>query len=777
MQRTQIKVTGIVQGVGFRPFVYRIAVSNQLTGHVYNHSSGVDIEVEGTAENLAQFQSELLSILPPLARIDTLQIKEIPANGDTTFRIIESSDTIAEAALISPDVATCDDCLRELFDPNDRRYLYPFINCTNCGPRFTIIEELPYDRSQTTMREFPLCDDCANEYRNPLDRRFHAEPVACPVCGPQLEFVTLDKGTDKSVCPADGSPINKTVSALEAGKIVAIKGLGGFHLSCDAINENAVQTLRVRKGRPSKPLAVMFRSIDVLRCYCEVSEAEEKELLSYRQPILLLRKRADISVCRPYPEGKLTESLAPGIDEIGAFLPYTPIHHLLFHETKLDCLVMTSGNRSEEPIVIDNDECIEKLSDIADAALVHNRKIWNRCDDSVGYFSGSRLIITRRSRGFAPLPVQLETEVAPTLAVGAMYCNTFALAEGKRAFLSQHIGDVDNQATIEFMQESIEKLQRWLGIIPEIIAHDLHPNLLTTRFAQEIGSGKKLVGVQHHHAHFAAALAANQLRQPAIGIVFDGTGYGLDRTIWGGEIFIGDTSRVERIGWLQPLLLPGGDSSIKKPYRTAIAYLHQLFENKYELPEKLLKYATDEEIGLVKSMVDRHFNTVQTTSIGRLFDAVSAMLGVCGVSTYEGQAAIELEQLAWRAVREGSTQEIPELPFIIAVNGNTLQMEARSFFEQLSELVNQKKVSLQNLAYAFHLALSEAVVQCCLVLREQTQLRDVVLCGGVWQNRLLTQLTGERLEQNGFRPIYPGIIPVNDGGIALGQVCVANALK
>jgi len=780
--RVSIQCKGFVQGVGFRPFVYRIANNYEVSGFVRNMSWGVEIEVQGENEQVEQFTYDLQNKLPPLAEIQSLEQKVIPVcDIETGFRIIDSVESFAEASLISPDVATCPDCRREMNDPQDRRFHYPFINCTNCGPRFTIIEEVPYDRAKTTMRNFALCSECGNEYRNPADRRFHAEPVACPVCGPKIEFVgkAVKEKSKEAVgqdCPTskinknknDDEDIYKTVNALKAGRIVAIKGLGGFHLACDATNEDAVIRLRARKNRPYKPLAVMIPDIETVRQYCETTEAEEKELQSYRQPILLLKKKIGLTKTK----NSLAEALAPGLNEVGVMLPYTPLHHLIFSIGKFPALVMTSGNRSEEPIVIVNDDALSKLETIADDFLLHNRPIWNRCDDSVGYFREDRLVLTRRSRGFAPSPVLLSFDVPPMLAVGAQYCNVFTLADKRRAFLSQYIGDVDSLETLTFLKESIEKLERWLDIQPDIIVHDLHPDLLTTRFAQEIGRDKRLIAVQHHHAHFASALVANGISGPAIGVVFDGTGYGDDKTIWGGEFFVGDIGTVKRVGHLKPFPLPGGDAAIRKPVRTAIAILHALLPNK-KLPKTILDSVSEDEITVVRQMVDKRFNTIPTSSIGRLFDAVSSTLGVRHEVTYEGQAAIELEHLASRANSAVSVIEKYDLHFSIEQAGDTLQISSTQFLSGLCDAIENNESNLE-LAFAFHFSLAEVTCKLVKEIAENYKLNNTVLCGGVFQNRLLTNLLASELKQHGIEPVLPGLIPVNDGGISLGQIAVAS---
>ena len=551
---------------------------------------------------------------------------------------------------------------------------------------------------------------------------------------------------------------------LARGEIAAIKGLGGFHLACDACNETAVARLRLRKTRPHKPLAVMVADLDVARRCCEIDASEERELCGPRRPILLLARRS---------AGRLpiAEGVAPGRADLGVMLPYTPLHHLLFVGDGPRCLVMTSGNRSEEPIVIDNQQAVSLLGGIADVLLVHDRAIWNRCDDSVGHVADEKLVLTRRSRGHVPLPIALRTAVKPTLAVGPWLTNTFALASGKRAFLSQHIGDVDNSETLDFLVESIGKLQRWLSIDPEIIAHDLHPDYLTTRLAHELSKGRRRVPVQHHHAHLVAACAAAGVDRPVQGLVLDGTGYGLDRTIWGGELLVGDASGIRRVAHLLPLPLPGGDAAIRRPLRTAIAYVHVLVPDAEKLPLELWSRPAEDELNVVRQMVDRDFNCTPTSSAGRLFDAVSALLGVCDQVSFEGQAAIELEQLAWRGV----ASRAPELRFAQGgADDAALVLDPTPLFATLVQGLLDG-VAAADLAAAFHAALAQSWAGTCSAARDGGAPTEVVLCGGVFQNRLLTRLVAQQLTAHKLRAIVPGSIPVNDGGIALGQILVANA--
>jgi len=760
--RIHVQLTGLVQGVGFRPFVYRVAKRLRLAGMVHNTSGGVEIEVQGTPRRVEAFLQALREEAPPIAEIGRIEIARIEQTGDQEFQIVESLSSRVEAALISPDVATCDDCLREMRDPGNRRYRYPFINCTNCGPRFTIVEAVPYDRAQTTMRGFELCPACAGEYREPTDRRFHAEPNACPACGPRVELVdSSGRGLAR-----DDKAIEAAREKLGCGQILAVKGLGGFHLACDATCEKAVSRLRRLKGRPHKALAVMCRDLPVARGYCEISAGEARELTGVRRPILLLRRRS-----RPEADlAPIAAGVAPCSDDLGVMLPYTPLHHLLIEQGGSPCLVMTSGNLCTQPIVADNRAALAGLGKIADVFLIHDRPIWNRCDDSVGFVENDRLVLTRRSRGFAPAPVSLAHEVGPTLALGAMTSNTFAIATGRRAFLSQHIGDVDNLETLALMRESIEKFSRWLGIEPALVVHDLHPDLLTTHMAHELSAGRRRIGVQHHHAHLAAAMASAGLTGEAQGLVLDGTGWGPDRTIWGGELLVGSEARFRRAGSLRPLPLPGGDAAIRRPLRTAVAYLDVLVPAAADAPLELWRRARPEEVSALRHMIQRGFNTPLTSSAGRLFDAVAALLGVRDETTYEGQAAIELEQLA----RSGDSSRGPVLRLDLTEQDGRIVIDPEPLFSKLVEAVLDG-VPGADLAAGFHAALAGAAACACARVRDEGGPAVVVLCGGVFQNRILTRLTALALQAAGLDPVLPGTIPVNDGGLALGQVLVANA--
>jgi len=646
------------------------------------------------------------------------------------------------------------------------------------------------------MASFPLCEPCASEYEDPLDRRYHAQPVACPQCGPSVSLLA----PDGAVLAERGDGVSAAREMLSNGRILAIKGLGGFHLACDATNGEAVQRLRDRKPRPHKPLAIMCRDVDTVRAHCELSEAEERELSHPRRPILLLARLAlsppspavrereqgpsrslqrEEGARLPLPraervgegwgEGvRIAPEVAPGHRDLGVMLPYTPLHALLLEPGAPDCLVMTSGNRTGGPIEISNEDAVRILGPIADALLVHDRDIWNRCDDSVASVRGDQLVMMRRSRGFVPLPVEVDAELRPTFAVGAMFANAFAIAKGRRVFLSQHIGDVDDATVLQFLEESYGKLRRWLGIEPELLVHDLHPDLLTTHLAKRMAGYARTVAVQHHHAHLASAMAAAGIDGEVQGIVFDGTGYGLDGAIWGGELLVGNAARVRRAGHLRELLLPGGDAATKRPLRIAAAWLHQLVPDASGMPLDLWTRAGADELQVVRRMVDRRFNSARTTSAGRLFDAVSAMLGVCDQVSYEGQAAIELEQFARDAERLSVGQ--------MAVRGemDRITIDPSPWFQGAITALAEGK-DRAGIARDFHYSLACGTAEACARVAIGGGPRRVVACGGVFQNRMLASMVAQELERRGMQVVLPGRVPVNDGGLALGQVMVAHA--
>jgi hydrogenase maturation protein HypF len=767
--RKKISVRGVVQGVGFRPFIFRLADDHNLTGWVLNHSGGVEIEVEGAPGALATFVRDLTAQAPPLARIVAVEVVDAEPSGYSDFEIRHSVAQEGRYQLISPDIATCNDCLGELQDPKDRRYRYPFTNCTNCGPRFTIIRDIPYDRPLTTMQPFAMCPDCQQEYDNPLDRRFHAQPNACPVCGPQ---VWLERTGDSGSRLAErDEAVRLAGQMLLDGKVLAIKGLGGFHLACDAESASAVQMLRIRKGRPAKPLAVMMATLDDVHRHCFISEEEKGLLLSQQCPIILLRWREDSTIA--------TE-VAPNNRYLGVMLPYTPLHHILLGDVGHP-LVMTSGNLSEEPIAQTNAEAHRRLGPLADAFLMHNRDIYARYDDSVWFSPALPLQPPqpiRRSRGYAPFPIRLPFKTEQILATGAELKNTFCLTRDDFCFLSQHIGDMENLETLEHFEASIALFQHLFRIEPEFIAHDLHPDYASTNYAKEDAQRAERIPIQHHHAHIAACLADNDHKPhdgPVIGVVWDGTGYGLDGQIWGGEFFIGDYGGFRRAAHLEYLPMPGGDAAIRNPWRLAMGYIYSLTQ---ELPELAPSSAepgqgiSEQERRIVRQQVDRHLNTPYTSAAGRLFDAVAALIGIRHRVTYEAQAAIEMEMLA-SAYTGPATQE-EAYPFAVEPGGDGSVIRLR---EMLTAIQSDMAAGAgqAEIAWRFHRTLADMIFSICQRISGESGLRTVALSGGCFQNRLLLALAVPRLEQAGFRVLLHRQVPCNDGGISLGQAALAQA--
>jgi hydrogenase maturation protein HypF len=752
----------VVQGVGFRPFIYGLAVRFGLTGWVLNSSSGVDIEAQGGAEQIAGFEAAIRTEAPRLARIDRVIGWPIVPDGRESAFIIRHSEANAGTSLVSPDVAICPDCLAEIFDPANRRYRYPFTNCTNCGPRYSIIRAMPYDRPMTTMRAFTMCPACQAEYDDPLDRRFHAQPNACPVCGPQVELVGGDAALKQITADHLPDDLARAAALLRAGYIVAVKGLGGFHLACDATDAEAVGRLRARKGRPHKPFAVMMASLEDVRTHCEVSDEEAALLAGVSAPVVLLYRRAGSAIAA---------NVAPDNPMLGVMLPYTPLHHLLLHDAGVP-LVMTSGNLSDLPIIKDNAEALEKLASIADAFLLHNRPIHMRCDDAVWWvdrFAGEQDLARqplRRSRGDAPYPVRLAWESPrQILAVGAEMKNTLCLVRGRDALLSQHIGEVDSLEALDYFREALDHLSGIFKVTPEVVAHDMHPGYLTTRLARELGSerGLPLVAVQHHHAHIAACLAEHGRSDPVIGIAFDGTGYGPDGAIWGGEVLVADLSGYERAAHLEYLPLPGGEAAIRRPYRIAWGYLLATQGSIPELPT--LAAFPQEERRIVVQQIERGVNTPQTSSCGRLFDAVSALAGVCPVATFEAQAAIALELAARRA---NAHQTVP-YPFSVDADG-TIRVAA--LLATIVEDVEAGRAASQ-IAARFHASVAQMAVEAACQTRERAGVTTAALSGGAFQNRLLLRLTRDGLRAAGFEVLTHRQVPANDGGLSLGQAAVA----
>ena len=758
--RAQVVVRGIVQGVGFRPFVYRLAQEHQLSGWVLNSTQGVVIEVEGPRQRIDGFITGLKASPPPQAVIERVETNLLPPVGYSSF-IVEASREGDEFVLISPDICICADCLNELQNSQDRRWAYPFINCTNCGPRFTIISDIPYDRPKTTMSAFTMCPRCDDEYHNPADRRFHAQPNACPLCGPRLELAS--NGTRPAEAPLRREPIEGVRRLLAEGAIVAVKGLGGFHLACDATNADAVATLRERKQRVDKPFAVMSLDVDTVRRYCQVSEGEAQLLESPARPIVLLRRK---------PGSPIAAQVAPANNNLGVMLPYTPLHYLMLGDGATPAplaLVMTSGNMSEEPIAIGNQEALERLSPLADYFLLHDRDIYVRCDDSVTRLFRGREAMLRRSRGYAPFPIRLNLELKEILACGAELKNTFCLTKGTYAFLSQHIGDMENYETFASYQASVEHFQRLFRVNPQAVAYDLHPDYLATRYALELAEaqGLRRVPVQHHHAHVVSCMAENGVDAEVIGVALDGTGYGTDGHIWGGEFLLADCRRFRRLGHLKYVPLPGGDVATKRPYRMAVSHLlSALGEEALDLPLELWAQIGEAELALVRRMMAAKVNCPLTSSCGRLFDAVSALLGVRGVVNYEGQAAIELEMLAAEGVDEAYDWSRPSSYPIIIDPAPVL----RGVVSDLRRGVDRAVISAK-----FHNTIADTIVGVSRAARERTGINRVALSGGVFQNMYLLGRTLDGLERQGFEALIHHQVPANDGGIALGQAVIANA--
>ena len=807
VERVQIIIKGIVQGVGFRPAVYNLAESLDLKGYVTNTSEGVLVDIEGA--RVADFVQRIRSESPLLSRITDLTVTPLPHKGYTYFTILASSDTAAGRpfTLVSPDVSICDDCLRELLDPADRRYLYPFINCTNCGPRYSITRSVPYDRPNTTMANFAMCPDCLQEYQNPKNRRFHAQPNACPVCGPQVEFRVRSSEFGAAPHPVGeriqvrGEALKASIDLLLNGGIVAIKGIGGFHIACDAANAEAVERLREKKRKSNKPFAVMALEVESIGNFCEVSEDERKALLSNRRPIVLLRKRGtDV----------LAAAVSPNNNYIGCMLPYTPLHSLLFshpvrsgdspRHSHFKALVMTSGNLSEEPIVRDNDEAIRKLSNIVEGFLFHDRDIFMRVDDSVirvrsrelGVGSkvnpelrtpDSELLFMRRSRGYAPDPIALHDEGPEVLGCGADLKNTFTLTKGKFAIMSQHIGDMENYETVMFFEECLANLKAVYRVEPIAIVHDLHPGYLSTRWAIDfgvrssefgvknrksaIGNSKSVIdryAIQHHYAHIGSVMAEHGLTTKIIGVAFDGTGYGIDGNLWGGEFLIADIGGFDRVGQFKYVSLPGGEAAIKEPWKTAVSYVTDAAGDKaFDCLERagfIKKYGREAIEKLMIVARSREFSPL-ASGAGRLFDAVSALLGICDRNTFEGEAAMALEALAQEGIDDEYDVEFKK------ENGYTVIDFSPVILTIINDLV--QGCSAEMIAAKFHNAVVAVIRAMVRGLSEQYKLKDVALSGGTFQNFYILNRVIKALSLDGMNVFVNHKVPCNDACISLGQ--------
>jgi hydrogenase maturation protein HypF len=767
--RRQLHVRGIVQGVGFRPFVYKLATSLGLTGFVFNSSSGVTIEIEGDDSMIHTFVESLELDPPPLAQILQLTVSEMAAVGSVGFDILESREEFGEFALVPPDAGTCQACWRDFGDPTNRRFGYPFTNCTHCGPRYTIIHDIPYDRAKTTMSGFLMCEACKTEYGDPADRRFHAQPNACAVCGPSLCLVPSGSTpADCSFAEKDSLPaIRRARQLLREGKIVAVKGLGGFLLACDASNQVALDELRRRKRRPSKPFALMVRDLQGIRDLCATSLEEEVALQHSRRPIVILPRSSPGDGAA----GGLPDVLAPGNNTLGIMLPYTPLHYLLFSDSpgspsEFAALVMTSGNLSEEPIVVSNSEALLHLSGIADWFLLHNRDIATRVDDSVVRIFEQRGRVLRRSRGLAPQSIDLGIELEQVLAVGAELKNTFCLTRDRHAILSQHIGDLENYETMQFFEETLEKTKTLFKVFPQAIAYDLHPGYRSTRMALASGIEQKFA-VQHHHAHIASCMAENHLSGQVIGVAMDGTGLGADGTIWGGEFLLVSLAGFERRAHLRAVPLPGGDAAIRHPWRMALSYLRDSIGSQSPDDVACFREVPAPQFKLVDTMLTRRVQTVETSSCGRLFDAVAAILGIGSEVTFEGQAAIALEMAAHPGVTERYEFDLQQSELLVV----DLRQTIATIVKEIARNQSAGEISAR-----FHNTLSAAIVEVCCRIRKSDGLDRVCLSGGVFQNHLLLGLTAAELRRLGFGVFLHAMVPANDGGISLGQAVIANEL-
>jgi hydrogenase maturation protein HypF len=750
--RYHVVIKGVVQGVGFRPYVYNLANVLNIKGTVMNSAGGVIIETEGEEKNIKLFLKELKDNPPKLSVISDYHLHQLPVHGYQTFEILSSIPGVDKEALVPPDMATCCDCTNDIFNPGDSHHLYPFTNCTNCGPRFTIIKEIPYDRPDTAMASFQMCGGCAREYHNPSDRRFHAQPVACPACGPQMEVVD---STGKKVAGKDNW-LEKCWDIISKGKFLAVKSLGGFHLTCDARNKTSLSALRNRKGRDAKPFALMCRDLEAVRKFCILDDAEVKILTSPQSPIVILRKK---------PGATLPEGLAPGLITLGVMIPYTPLHLLLL-SGPFDLLVMTSGNYSSLPLVKDNEGALSELKGIAHYFLRHNREIVNRCDDSlVRVFDGETHII-RRSRGYVPHPVAVSRKApAPViLGVGGEMKNNFCLLKKNQAFMSQYIGEIDTLEGEENLFSSLINFQKLIGADPDIVAYDAHPGYASARVAQLVPSCGH-VRTQHHHAHFASCLAENSLENDkAIGVILDGTGYGTDGTLWGFEIITGNYTDFRRLYHLACVPLPGGETAIRQPWRTAAAYLISFLGTEGKQAAGML--FKNKSLDIVEKMLDRRFNSPLSSGCGRLFDAVSAITGVCLENTYEGQAAIELGEKVLDHVED---EVLNPYPYEIKKG---IILPGRMLAEIVKEMDAGTPVDI--ISTRFHNTLVEMIFETVAKVSLTTGLKKVVLSGGTWQNHYLFRKTRKLLESHGYRVIYHRQVPANDGGIALGQVMIAH---
>lgn len=750
IQRVHIVIRGAVQGVGFRPFIFKLAKSMSLNGWVLNSSQGVFIEAEGEKERLENFILSIDKEKPPVSFIQSFEYNYLDPAGYQDFEIRKSDSSGEPTALILPDIATCNDCLSDIFDSNNRRYLYPFTNCTNCGPRYSIIESLPYDRPRTTMKKFVMCEECKKEYEDPENRRFHAQPNACPDCGPHIELWDRAGKLLNSKHPA----IEETVKAIKEGKIVALKGLGGFHIVADASNNESVLLLRKRKHREEKPFALMYPDINTLKEDCIVSPVEERLLLSSQSPIVLLKRKENST-------SNIAKSVAPGNPYLGVMLPYTPLHHILMNSLKIP-IVATSGNHSEEPICTDENDALEKLNNIVDLFLVHNRPILRHVDDSIVSVMLDREMLLRRARGYAPLPIQSKSNLKNSVSVGGHLKNTIAISKGRQVFLSQHIGDLETIESFNTFKKTLTDFEKLYNIAPDLVACDLHPDYISSKFASELNI--PIAKVQHHVSHILSCMEDNQLEGPLLGVSWDGTGFGTDGTVWGGEFFLLRDKSITRIAHFDKFRLPGGESSIKEINRIAAGVLYKIFgrdifNDKNILP---IKYFSDKELKVIENMLSGKFNSPETSSVGRLFDAVASILDIRQRVNHEGQAAMELEYLTHGYQTDESYNfEIKEG----GVNEAKYVIDWQPIIQELlTEKLNDLSINL--ISVKFHNTLSEII----LSLAKEVGEEKVVMSGGCFQNRYLLERTVKLLEKENFKPYWHQRVPPNDGGIALGQI-------
>jgi len=751
--RKNIIIKGIVQGVGFRPFIHKLVQNYNLSGWVLNSNQGVEMDVEGKTEELNNFISDIKDKLPPLARIEKIEVNQLPLIGYEGFSIKKSITKEENSfVLVSPDISICEDCLQELFDPCNRRFYYPFINCTNCGPRFTIIKDIPYDRGKTTMRVFEMCPQCQSEYENIEDRRYHAQPNACAECGPQV-FLYQNKRKLENI-----DPIKEAIKLLKEGKIGAIKGLGGFHLVCDATNNKVVTKLRRLKNREAKPFAIMSFNLEKIKQYCKLGKKEEKWLINRARPIVLLKKKKD---------SLISSLVAPRNNYLGVMLPYTPLHYLLLKDN-FTALIMTSGNIADQPIIGDNQEALEKLDRIADFFLLYNRDIFNRCDDSVAKIINDGNVFFRRSRGYVPYPIILDFKLKEVLALGGELKNTISFSKENYVFPSQYLGDLKSMETLDFLKGSIENLERIFRVNPEIIACDLHPDYLSTQFAEEIGAkkGLKVVKVQHHYAHIVSCMAENNIKEKVIGVAYDGIGYGDDGNIWGGEFLLCDLKKYFRVGHLKYYPLPGGDKAIAEPWRMAYSYLYFIYgplAKKVDIDfNRRMDY---DKLSIIEKMIDKNINSPLTSSCGRLFDAASSLIGIRDEISYEGQAAMELESFCASGIKE-------RYKFSIYKEGEEFIIDPQEIFidiiKDLKEGIDKKVMATK-----FHNTVAEFTLNLCGKIRENTEINKIALSGGVFQNHYLTEKIISLLEKDDFQVYTQRKVSPNDGGISLGQAVVA----